>query len=320
MKRSILTLAALATMVVMACTEKKPSPASNEEGPKAETLKAEAQQPTEAKAAAATLDGVERLLGWSFGQMNVTKSGEEFVVRPNNSESDLVLRLKDQGDGTYQETSGKHDMIGQSATFKVQEVGNTTTLSAYQDDMLLFALVSGDDLKAFRDRGYKRILTSRFQPVDGEEVEISEDEMKVFLLPESPTMHYFFIEDGKGDLTDKIRLSNGRFFLYFAPADKGVNLHFCTLTPGTDELEVSYDDEDTSKLRYAKDPGWAWLSTDVLDSDFIIYNFDKPYWRLMLSKLKEKKQPTEIELWNRSMIENLIAHNDPYSALESTDE
>ena len=81
---------------------------------------------------------------------------------------------------------------------------------------------------------------------------------------------------------------------------------------------MSYDTENSLILRYAKDPGWSWLSTDVLDAGFLIYNFDKPYWQLMLNKLKAKKQPNEVERWNRKLIENLLKYNEPYSALESS--
>ena len=62
-----------------------------------------------------------------------------------------------------------------------------------------------------------------------------------------------------------------------------------------------------------------WLSTDVLDAGFLIYNFDKPYWKVMLDKLKAIKQPNEVEQWNRRLIENLIEYNDPFTGLGSTD-
>ena len=139
------------------------------------------------------------------------------------------------------------------------------------------------------------------------------------ILPDSPDIDYFFIEDGKGDLTDKMRLSPGRLHLLFSPADKGLNLHFCAINPFTDEFEVDYERERSIILRYAKDPGWPWLSTDVLDTGFIIYNFEKPYWQVMLNKLKAKKQPNEVEKWNRKLIENLLKYNDPYTGLASTD-
>lgn len=314
MKKIYFILAAV-LVVLAGCNEKKGGATNNEE--KAVVEQAEATQEGEVKVEAATLDGVSQLLNWSYGAMKVSGGNGEFVISEVNGS--LEWKLKANGDGTYQETSGKKDMIGQSATFKVQKVDGLTTLSAYNGDMLVAALVSGDDLKAFRDKGYKRMLTSKFEPVEGEEVEISDKEMKVFLLPEAPTMGYFFIEDGKGDLTDNIRLSGGRFFLNFCPADKGVNLHFCHLNLDTDELEVQYGSENTTCLRYAKDPGWEWLSTDVLDSDFLIFNFEKPYWQLMLNKLKEKKQPNEVEQWNLALLENLIAHNDPFTGLESTE-
>lgn len=318
MRKSLFALATATIIVLAACTDKKATAANNEAVAPTTDATAEAQPSSEPQTETATLDGVSHLIGWSMGLMNVSKNADGFIIKPNDSENELVWKLKAEGNGTYQETSGKKDMLGQSAKFKVQKVGDVTTLSAYDGDRLLCSFVSGDDLKAYRDRCYKRMLTSNFEPVDGEPVEITEDEMKVFLLPEAPTMHYFFIEDGNGDLTDKIRLSAGRFFLAFAAADKGVNLHSCTLNLDTDELEVSYD--EVTIMRYAKDPGWAWLSTDVLDSDFIYYNFDKPYWQVMLSKLKNKQQPTAIEQWNRATIENLVANADPFGALESTDQ
>ena len=39
----------------------------------------------------------------------------------------------------------------------------------------------------------------------------------------------------------------------------------------------------------------------------------------MLNKLKAKKQPNEVEKWNRKLIENLLKYNDPYTGLASTD-
>ena len=72
-------------------------------------------------------------------------------------------------------------------------------------------------------------------------------------------------------------------------------------------------------MRYAKDPGWLWLSTDVLDVDFIAEYFDKPSWQIMLDKLKAKKQPSEVEKWNRRLIENMIEYNEPFTGLEITD-
>ena len=84
-------------------------------------------------------------------------------------------------------------------------------------------------------------------------------------------------------------------------------------------MEVYYDSENTENLRYAKDPGWEWLGTDVLDAGFLIYNFDKPYWRLMLSKLKDCKEPNEVQQWNILLLENLIEYNDPFTGLSSTD-
>ncbi len=72
-------------------------------------------------------------------------------------------------------------------------------------------------------------------------------------------------------------------------------------------------------MRYAKDPGWLWLSTDVLDVDFIAESFDKPSWQIMLDKLKAKKQPSEVVQWNRRLKENMIEYNEPFTGLEITD-
>ena len=183
----------------------------------------------------------------------------------------------------------------------------------------LFTLLSCDDLIAYRNRGYRRILTSQFEPTAEGAITITDDEMSGPILPDSPDVSYFFIEDGKGDLTDKIRLSPGRFHLVFSPADKGVNLHSCTINPETGDFDVHYDRENTIILRYAKDPGWPWLSTDVLDVGFIAENFDKPSWQTMLNKLKAKKQPNDVEQWNRRLIENMIKYNEPFTGLGSTD-
>ena len=171
--------------------------------------------------------------------------------------------------------------------------------------------------KAMAQVDWLRALSSAWKV--GQAITITDDEMSGPILPDSPDVSYFFIEDGKGDLTDKIRLSPGRFHLYFSPADKGVNLHFCSLNPETGDLDVNYDRENTIILRYAKDPGCEWLSTDVLDTGFIIYNFEKPYWQVMLNKLRAKKQPNEVEQWNQRLIKNLIEYNDPYTGIGSTD-
>ena len=264
-----------------------------------------------------SIDGISQFVAWDMGAMSVSKEGDLFVIK--GSSGHLSLYLKSMGDGVYQETSGKHDMIGQSARFVAEKVGDITTLTAYSDKMMLFSLISCDDLKAYRNRAYRRILKSQFEPTPDGAITITDDEMSGPILPDSPDVSYFFIEDGKGDLTDKIRLSPGRFHLYFSPADKGVNLHFCSLNPETGDLDVNYDRENTIILRYAKDPGWEWLSTDVLDTGFIIYNFEKPYWQVMLNKLRAKKQPNEVEQWNQRLIKNLIEYNDPYTGIGSTD-
>ena len=98
-----------------------------------------------------------------------------------------------------------------------------------------------------------------------------------------------------------------------------MNLHSCTINPETGDFDVHYDRENTIILRYAKDPGWPWLSTDVLDVGFIAENFDKPSWQTMLNKLKAKKQPNDVEQWNRRLIENMIKYNEPFTGLGSTD-
>ena len=273
--------------------------------------------PTEtAAAAAATIDGISQFVGWDLGAMSVTKEGDRFVL--SDAADNLKLYLKPTGDGTYQETTTSTHMIGQGARFVAEKVGDVTTLTAYDGKMMLFTLVNCDDLIAYRNKAYRRILTSRFEPTADGLITITDDKMCGPILPDSPDISYFFVEDGKGDLTDKIRLSPGRYHLYFSPADKGLNLHFCSIDPETGEFDVSYDTENSLILRYAKDPGWSWLSTDVLDAGFLIYNFDKPYWQLMLNKLKAKKQPNEVERWNRKLIENLLKYNEPYSALESS--
>ena len=260
-----------------------------------------ASAPTETRAAAAaTIDGISQFVGWDLGAMSVKKEGDRFVL--SDAADNLKLYLKPTGDGTYQETTTSTHMIGQGARFVAEKVGDVTTLTAYDDKMMLFTLVNG-----------------RVEPTADGRITITDDKMSGPILPDSPDISYFFVEDGKGDLTDKIRLSPGRYHLYFSPADKGLNLHFCSIDPETGQFDVSYDTENSLILRYAKDPGWSWLSTDVLDAGFLIYNFDKPYWQLMLNKLKAKKQPNEVERWNRKLIENLLKYNEPYSALESTD-
>ncbi len=265
----------------------------------------------------ASIDGISQFVSWDMGAMSVSKEGDLFVVKA--AEGPLTLYLKPTGNGVYQETSGKQDMIGQSARFEAEKIGDVTTLTAYSDKMMLFSLINCDDLISYRNQAYLRILKSQFEPTDDGAITITDDTMSGPILPDSPDVSYFFVEDGKGDLTDKMRLSPGRYHLAFSPADKGVNLHFCDINPQTGELDVKNDRMNTIILRYAKDPGWPWLSTDVLDAGFIIYNFEKPYWKVMLNKLKAKKQPNEVEQWNRRLIENLLKYNDPYTGIESTD-
>ena len=317
MKRIFLTFATAALLVVAACSDKKNCGGNAVAAAPADSTQAAAAPAAAPVAQAVTLDGVSQLVGWETGPMKVTKNADEIVL--SDADGYYQLKLKYEGDGVYQETSKKKDQMGQSAKFKVQKVGDVVTLSAFDGDILLFALVSFDNLKNFKDKGYKRILTSRFEPYQGRPVTITNDVMKGLPLPDCPDMTYFFIEDDRGGLSDKIRLSPGRYHLAFHAADNGVNLYFCGIKPETGELEEFTDDENIVSLRYAKDPGWPWLSTDVLDSDFIVFNFEKAWWKVMLAKLKERQQPTDIEQWNRALLENLIAHSDPFTGLDSTD-
>lgn len=265
----------------------------------------------------ASLDDINQLVSWDMGAMSVYFEGEIAVI--TNADNSLTFCLEPKGNGVYQEITEDGEMIGHGARFAAEKVGDVTTLTAYNGKMMLFSLISCDDLMTYRNKAYRRILKSRFEPTDNGPITITDETMSGPILPESPDIDYFFIEDGKGDLTDKIRLSPGRFHLLFSPADKGLNLHFCDINPQTGELEVDYERENSIILRYAKDPGWPWLSTDVLDAGFIIYNFEKPYWQLMLDKLKAQKQPNEVERWNLKLIENLLKYNDPYTGLGSTD-
>lgn len=269
-----------------------------------------AQQP-------ASIDDIFQFVSWDMGAMSMYQEGEIYVLQ--DAESNLVLCLEQTGNGVYQEITEDMEMIGQGARFVAEKVGDVTTLTAYNGDMMLFSLISCDDLIAYRNKAFLRILKSQFEPTNDGPITITDDTMSGPILPGSPDITYFFIENGKGDLTDKMRLSPGRFHMSFSPADKGVNLHYCNLNPETGELDVAYEPENTIVLRYANDPGWPWLSTDVLDTGFIIYNFEKPYWQVMLNKLKAKKQPNEVEKWNIKLIENLIKYNNAYTGLECTD-
>ena len=224
----------------------------------------------------ATIDDISQFVSWEMGAMSVSNEGENFILQ--DTKGPLTLVLEPTTNGVYQEISEDHDMIGQGARFVAEKIGDVTTLTAYNDKMVLFTLLSCDDLKEYRNKAYRRLLTSRFEPTEDGLITITDEVMKGPILPESPDLTYFFIEDGEGDLTDKIRLSPGRFHLAFSPADKGVNLHFCAINPETGDLDVLYERENSIILRYAKDPEWPWLSTDVLDAGFLIYNFDKPYW------------------------------------------
>lgn len=317
MKKNILTLAAVAVFILTTSSCKKNSPTSIESGTATNNTPTEVQQTNEKPTENATLDGINQLVGWQSTLLNVSKNADEIVL--SSKEGYWKLRLKPQEDGTYKEISGKRDQQGQSSTYVARKVGAVTTLTAYFDNRIEFSVISCDDLKAYRNRGYRRMLTSKFEPTKDGTITITDDTMKGPILPEINELSYFFIEDGEGDITDKIRLSPGRWHLAFSPADKGINLHFCLIKPDTGDLDVQYGSENTIFLHYAKDPGWPWLSTDVLDSDFIVFNFEKPYWKLMLSKLKDKKERNDVEQWNLQLLEQLIAHQDAFTGLESSD-
>ena len=315
MKKFIVSLQfVIAFLVLMACGAKNTKADNNSSQTESQEAKAASEMPTKTTV---SIDDIKQFVSWDMGAMKVSKDGDVFIVQDTGGP--LKLLLKPASDGTYQEISKTKDMIGQGAQFVAEKVGDVTTLTAYSDKMVLFTLLACDDLIAYRNKAYRRILTSKFEPTEDGLVTITDEVMKGPILPDSPDMNYFFIEDGKGDLTDKIRLSPGRFHLAFSPADQGVNLHYCSLNPQTGDLDVNYDRENTVILRYAKDPGWPWLSTDVLDAGFLIYNFDKPYWQVMLDKLKSIKQLNEVEQWNRRLIENLIKYNEPYTGLGSSD-
>lgn len=313
-KKIIFLQFAMAIFVLMACGSKNAN-AGNSSSPK-DDQKSTALQEMPAQTAA-TIDGISQFVAWDMGVMKVSKEGGNFVL--SDKGENLKLYLKPMGEGVYQEVSNKHDMIGQSARFVAEKVGDVTTLTAYNDKMILFTLFDCDDLMAYRNQAYHRLLKSRFEPTADGALFITDDEMEVPILPDSPVLSYFFIEDGEGDLTENIRLSPMRVYLTFSPADKGVNLHAAKFDPETEKFIPEYERENTIILKYAKDPGWEWLSTDVLDAGFLIFNFDKPYWKVMLNKLKKIKQPNAVERWNRKLIENLIKYNEPFTGLGSSD-
>ena len=231
MKKFIFTLLAATMLLSVACNDKKSAAGSESQSSPADTTQAEAAQDVEEQAEVVTLDGISMLASWDMGAMSLEKKGDSFILKA--AEGPLQLQLKPTGNGTYEETSGKRDMIGQSDQFIVRKVGDVITLAAYNDKRMEFSLVTCKDLKDYRRRGYYRMLSSRFEPIDGKEVRITETNMDVPILPESPQMSYFFVEDGKGDLTNTIRLSPGRFHLSFDAADKGVKLHFCKMVPNS---------------------------------------------------------------------------------------
>ena len=314
MRKTVLSIQfVLATLALVACGAKN----ANTDNSSSQTDSLSTKNETIMETKTATIDDISQFVSWEMGAMSVSNEGENFILQ--DTKGPLTLVLEPTTNGVYQEISEDHDMIGQGARFVAEKIGDVTTLTAYNDKMVLFTLLSCDDLKEYRNKAYRRLLTSRFEPTEDGLITITDEVMKGPILPESPDLTYFFIEDGEGDLTDKIRLSPGRFHLAFSPADKGVNLHFCAINPETGDLDVLYERENSIILRYAKDPEWPWLSTDVLDAGFLIYNFDKPYWKVMLDKLKAIKQPNEVEQWNRRLIENLIKYNEPFTGLGSTD-
>ena len=314
MRKTVLSIQfVLATLALVACGAKN----ANTDNISSQTDSLSTKNETIMETKTATIDDISQFVSWEMGAMSVSNEGENFILQ--DTKGPLTLVLEPTTNGVYQEISEDHDMIGQGARFVAEKIGDVTTLTAYNDKMVLFTLLSCDDLKEYRNKAYRRLLTSRFEPTEDGLITITDEVMKGPILPESPDLTYFFIEDGEGDLTDKIRLSPGRFHLAFSPADKGVNLHFCAINPETGDLDVLYERENSIILRYAKDPEWPWLSTDVLDAGFLIYNFDKPYWKVMLDKLKAIKQPNEVEQWNRRLIENLIEYNEPFTGLGSTD-
>ena len=314
MRKTVLSIQfVLATLALVACGAKN----ANTDNSSSQTDSLSTKNETIMETKTATIDDISQFVSWEMGAISVSNEGENFILQ--DTKGPLTLVLEPTTNGVYQEISEDHDMIGQGARFVAEKVGDVTTLTAYNDKMVLFTLLSCDDLKEYRNKAYRRLLTSRFEPTEDGLITITDEVMKGPILPESPDLTYFFIEDGEGDLTDKIRLSPGRFHLAFSPADKGVNLHFCAINPETGDLDVLYERENSIILRYAKDPEWPWLSTDVLDAGFLIYNFDKPYWKVMLDKLKAIKQPNEVEQWNRRLIENLIEYNEPFTGLGSTD-
>lgn len=314
MRKTVLSIQfVLATLALVACGAKN----ANTDNSSSQTDSLSTKNETIMETKTATIDDISQFVSWEMGAMSVSNEGENFILQ--DTKGPLTLVLEPTTNGVYQEISEDHDMIGQGARFVAEKIGDVTTLTAYNDKMVLFTLLSCDDLKEYRNKAYRRLLTSRFEPTEDGLITITDEVMKGPILPESPDLTYFFIEDGEGDLTDKMRLSPGRYHLAFSPADKGVNLHFCDINPETGDLDVLYERENSIILRYAKDPGWPWLSTDVLDAGFLIYNFDKPYWKVLLDKLKAIKQPNEVEQWNRRLIENLIEYNEPFTGLGSTD-
>lgn len=314
MRKTVLSIQfVLATLALVACGAKN----ANTDNSSSQTDSLSTKNETIMETKTATIDDISQFVSWEMGAMSVSNEGENFILQ--DTKGPLTLVLEPTTNGVYQEISEDHDMIGQGARFVAEKIGDVTTLTAYNDKMVLFTLLSCDDLKEYRNKAYRRLLTSRFEPTEDGLITITDEVMKGPILPESPDLTYFFIEDGEGDLTDKMRLSPGRYHLAFSPADKGVNLHFCAINPETGDLDVLYERENSIILRYAKDPEWPWLSTDVLDAGFLIYNFDKPYWKVMLDKLKAIKQPNEVEQWNRRLIENLIEYNEPFTGLGSTD-
>ena len=117
-KKMILQLA-LAISFLMACGPKN----ANADNGSAQTDQQEATASTENDAKSpVSIDGISQFVSWDMGAMSVSKDGDIFVIKDKSGP--LTLYLKPMGDGVYQETSGEHDMIGQSARFVAEKVAS----------------------------------------------------------------------------------------------------------------------------------------------------------------------------------------------------
>ncbi len=184
---------ALAFSFLIACGSKN----ANAGNDSAQTNQQEAAASTEEVAKNnVSIDGISQFVAWDMGAMSVSKEGDLFVIK--GSSGHLTLYLKSMGDGVYQETSGKHDMIGQSARFVAEKVGDVTTLTAYSDKMMLFTVFDCDDLIAYRNKAYRRILKSRFEPTDDGVITITDDKMSGPILPIAPNWTISLSKMAKG--------------------------------------------------------------------------------------------------------------------------